>query len=189
LPFLSRALPRGHRIPSVRFERRNIRLPPVNYRGQGLFFITLCCERRRPVFADGLKARWIIDSMRAEAVAQQFGLHAYCVMPDHLHALVEGLSAGSDLLRFVKLLKLKTARVRRRGSAEGLWQKKFYDHILRRTETVDAVAWYIWMNPVRARLASRPQDYPYSGSATVDWKRASSSAAHWEPPWKKKRSV
>jgi REP-associated tyrosine transposase len=169
----------------VGFKRRSIRLPQGNYRGQGLFFITLCCERRRRVFADGLKAQWVIEWVRAEAVAQQFALHAYCVMPDHLHALVEGLSPSSDLLRFVKQLKQKTVHAHSRDSAERLGQKRFYDHILRRSEAMDPVAWYIWMNPVRAGLALRPEDYPHSGSLTVDWKRVSQPASVWLPPWRK----
>ena len=93
----------------MRFKRQNIRLPAENYRGRGWFFITLCCEQRRRVFADDNRARWLIDCLRKEAETFRFGVHAFCVMPDHLHVLAEGLKPTSNLLRFVKTFKQRTA--------------------------------------------------------------------------------
>jgi len=80
----------------MQFRRKNIRLPAQNYRGRGWFFITLCCDARQQVFADGQKARWLINCLRREAKASRFGVHAFCVMPDHVHILVEGQESASD---------------------------------------------------------------------------------------------
>ena len=52
-----------------------------------------------------------------------------------------------------------------------LWQESFYDHALRKEESLRRVAGYIWDNPVRAGLVEDPLDYPWSGSAAwSDWK-------------------
>jgi len=105
-------------------------------------------------------------------------------MPDHLHALVVGLNEKSDLLAFVKNLKQKTALEFRREFGRDLWQKKFYDHILRENDSSVRVAMYIWMNPVRKAICKDPRDYPYSGSFLVDWKKEMRPIEEWVPPWK-----
>ena len=78
-------------------------------------------------------------------------------MPDHVHILVEGQESASDLRRFVKALKQRTGFLYQREVHEQLWQKKFYDHILRRNDAPDTVAWYIWMNPVRKGICAQPK--------------------------------
>lgn len=53
-----------------------------------------------------------------------------------------------------------------------LWQKSYYDHVLRQEEDLQAVARYIWANPVRANLVQNTNDYPYPGSLTMfdEWR-------------------
>jgi REP element-mobilizing transposase RayT len=168
----------------MEFAHKNIRLRPESYRGTRLIFITLCCEAKKSVFADGERAWWLIDCVRKEAQASRFAVHAFCVMPDHFHALVQGLDRSSDLLDFVKTLKQKTAFQHRQRLGEVLWQKKFFDHIVRSQDSWERVAWYIWMNPVRKGLCAHAQDYPFSGSFTMDWKGAGRPSSLWHPVWK-----
>jgi putative transposase len=170
----------------MQFERKNIRLAAKSYRGRGWFFITLCCDAGRQVFADGQKARWLISCLRREAEASPFGIHAFCVMPDHVHLLVEGQEPASDLPRFLKAWKQRTGFLYQREFNERLWQKKFYDHVLRPHDSADAVAWYLWMNPVREGICPQPREYPYCGSFTVPWKKATPPEESWIPPWKRK---
>jgi hypothetical protein len=70
-------------------------------------------------------------------------------------------------------------------TGQSLWQKKFYDHILRENDSSDAVAWYIWMKPVRARICVRPEEYPFLGSMTGAWPHPS-NPKEWMLPWKTK---
>ncbi len=107
-------------------------------------------------------------------------------MPDHFHGLFTGIGPASDLLAFVKNIKQTTSRVYHLRTGETLWQKKFYDHILKTRDNPAGVAAYIWMNPVRKGLCADPRDYPYSGSFTMDWKIAIAPAEAWTPAWKKK---
>ena len=169
----------------MEFAHKNIRLRPESYRGTRLIFITLCCEGRKSVFADGKTARWLIDCVRKQAEANRFAVHAFCVMPDHFHALVQGFDPASNLLRFLKILKQKTAFQHRQRFGETLWQKKFFDHIVRSQASRDRVAWYIWMNPVRKGLCAKPEDYPFSGSFMTDCRGAARPSSLWHPLWKK----
>lgn len=104
-------------------------------------------------------------------------------MPDHVHALAFGLDLISDLLRLLKSVKQNTGYEFHRGFRRDLWQKKFYDHILRSNDSPERVATYIWMNPVRKGICVDPREYPYSGSFVRDWKEAAPTKP-WVPPWK-----
>jgi len=105
-------------------------------------------------------------------------------MPNHVHLLLEGLEPACDLVQFVKILKQKSGFVHSKNTQERLWQRFFYDHILRPGDHPDAVAWYIWLNPVRAGLCAAPQDYRFSGSFTVDYRKRIAPRELWTPPWK-----
>jgi REP element-mobilizing transposase RayT len=168
------------------FAHKNIRLPPVNYIGLSWYFITLCCARRRTVFANSKNPAWFIEILRKQSIARRFAVFAYCVMPDHFHALVAGLDPASGLLPFIKNLKQTTSRHYQKQFGRALWQKKFYDHILRPRDNPAGVAWYIWMNPVRQGLCNDPREYPYSGSFVMDWKKTISPVESWVPDWKAK---
>lgn len=152
------------------FTHKNIRLAREQYIGERWYSLTLCCEQRRPAFADPECAVQLIDMLRQESVSAQFRVYAYCIMPDHLHVLLQGLDTTSDLLAFVKRLKQSTGYEFRKRFHRNLWQKKFYDHILRRDESVANVAAYIWMNPVRKGMCTDPREYGYSGSFVLNWK-------------------
>jgi hypothetical protein len=106
------------------------------------------------------------------------------IIPDHLHFLARGESSSSDLAEFVKAFKQRTSRMQKRRQASPLWQTKYYDHILRDTDGIEAVAHYIWGNPVRKGLSRNAAAYPLSGSQVIDWKQRTAASWMWYPPWK-----
>ena len=86
-------------------------------------------------------------------------------MPDHLHLVVEGDHESSDLRRFVKVSKQRVAYVfRTRLGIATTWQEGYYERVLRSDEATELVTRYVLENPVRARLVSRAEEYPYSGA-------------------------
>lgn len=99
------------------------------------------------------------------------GVLAYCFMPDHLHLLLEA-KEGANLIRFMKTFKQTSAYHYRRTFHQPLWQKGYYDHILRKEEDVRGVARYIFENPVRAGLVASPDDYPFLGGTLLTGLRA-----------------
>src|SRR5215475_4057144 len=145
-------------------SRKDIRLPFQKYVGKQIYFVTICCHDGKPLFSDAKLANWAIENLLATARTASFSVHAYCVMPDHVHLLVEGLVENCDLLRFISLFKQKTGFTYKKTVGRHLWQSKYYDHILRHAEELESIAMYIWLNPVRKNLCIAPQEYAHSGS-------------------------
>jgi putative transposase len=175
-------------VSAMPFRHKNIRLRSENYVGKNWFFITLCCADRHKLFTTAKFSDWLLNNLRRDTATHSFALHAYCLMPDHVHLLLEGLETSSDLLLFVKAFKTKTSTPFERKTNHPLWQKKFYDHILRRNDSPDTVAWYIWMNPVRAGICNRPEEYPFLGSLTGVWSSTCMPSPAWSPPWQKTKA-
>ena len=105
-------------------------------------------------------------------------------MPDHLHFLCEGVADDCNLIKFVEMFKQCTNYEFKKRSGRILWQKRYYDHVLRPKEAPEAVVCYIWWNPVRKNLCCEPQDYPLSGSQTMDWMTTAASRPTWKPEWR-----
>ncbi len=168
------------------FERKNIRLPADNYRGRRLYYVTICFHNRRRFGTNPRVARWILGRLRKHAAACEFFVHAYCVMPDHIHILAAGAEDTSNLVKFIEAFKQDTAAEFARKAHRRLWQFKYYDRILRGADSADRVAWYIWLNPVRKGLCRAPADYPFLGSFTELGTRLlrGAGAEEWIPPWK-----
>jgi putative transposase len=172
---------------AIMYFYKNIRLDASSYTGKRTYFATQCCHERRKYFTDPAKCEWLLSRLRVISTAHSFAIPAYCIMPNHVHLLVDGLLPASDFLYFMKTLKIKTSREFAVENSARLWQKKYFDHILRPKESMDAVAWYIWLNPVRAALARAPGLYPFAGSFTTDIPSCSTWPDFWVPPYEVKR--
>jgi putative transposase len=168
---------------------KNIRLAADSYFGQQHYFVTICCFKRRKIFDDRNHCSRLLELFRSECAARNFAVHAYCLMPDHFHFLAEGLQLSSDLLNLTKAFKLKTSRTYVRQEGQILWQRKFYDHILRSNESPDSVAWYIWLNPVRKGLSATAHTYPFNGSFTSRIPRLNPPSTIRVPPWRQPVSM
>ena len=151
-------------------SRRPRRLDGMSYVGYQRYFLTTCTSLRRTVFTAPPLATRVVEQLLLNATMFDFAVLAYCVMPDHLHALVEAKSAGSDLRAFVKRFKQVTGFEYRRHAEHRLWQPGYHEHILRSDERTEAVVRYILENPVRAGLAHRLGEYPFAGSGVYDLK-------------------
>ena len=167
------------------FIHKNIRLPEDRYRSSEWYFLTFCCESRQKVFLQDARAEWFLTNLRSASSAHAIAVHAYCIMPDHVHLLLRRCDPASDILKFLKSLKQRTGYDYKQETGKQLWQKKSYDRILRDDDSPDAVAWYIWMNPVRRGLCDRPGEYAYSGSLTGPGPGSRPPTEAWLPPWKR----
>jgi REP element-mobilizing transposase RayT len=116
------------------------------------------------VFKDESTATRVIEQIVNNARHFDFATLAYCLMPDHLHAIVEATSERSDFTAFVKRFKQTTGFEYRKRFNHRLWQPGYYEHILRTDETTEAVVRYILENPIRAGLTSILGEYRFAGS-------------------------
>lgn len=142
-----------------------IRLASFDYRSRDhTFFVTLCTHERKPVFRNAEIAQMVVDALLWKRNQGQILLHAYCLMPDHLHALLqvngERLSLGV-VMGGIKSFTTRSAW--NAGHSGTLWQARFYDHVVRDDEDAQRIADYILNNPVRTGLVEQPQEYSYSG--------------------------
>ena len=171
-------------MPVPYFVRKKNRLPRSCYSGHQWYFITACTEAGRPHFSRGQLVEVLLDLLRAQCSSYSFNVYAYCFMPNHLHLELAGLSDNSDAILLLHDFKgIATSQARAVG-VRNLWEKGFYDHILTEDDDHDAVAWYIFNNPVRKGLVNDPRDWPYSGSWMFDWKKALRPIQEYNPPWK-----
>ena len=92
-------------------------------------------------------------------------------MPDHLHLLVEGQSDDADLITFAKDIKQRVSCHCKASNGGQVWQKGYYERVLRDEESSLTVARYILANPVRQGLVREPRDYAFSGSAVWTWEQ------------------
>jgi putative transposase len=168
----------------VPFYKKQLRLPPNDYLGRRTYFVTVCTENRAAFFSDPATGRWLLERLVAASAESKFSLHAYCVMPDHVHFVCEALADACDLVKFIDGFKQRTAYEFSKTQATRLWQRRYYDHILRPSEVIEDAACYIWWNPVRKKPCAEPNLYPLSGSQTLDWMKHSSAPSQWQPPWK-----
>jgi len=113
----------------------------------------------------------------------KYKLHAYCIMPNHVHVLLtpnpsEGTAFEADALhpigevpdgesplsKITHSLKSYTANeankvLRRSGT---FWQAESYDHWVRDEDELERVVNYVRGNPITAGLADRHQDWFWS---------------------------
>jgi len=150
---------------------KNHRLAPELYTVAGqVYFMTICAYLGQKPFVRGDLNRLIIDTLREEQERQHCVVYAYCLMPDHLHFLVSPVEHGISVLQFTDQFKGKaTNRSWSVGWRGKLWQPRYYDHIVRTDESVQAIAEYIIHNPVRRELVEQPDEWPWSGMLTPMW--------------------
>lgn len=142
--------------------RHSPRLKDFDYIGPVAGHLTFVTRGRFPVFEQPALAD-LCDQAIVES-SQTIGAEiiAYCVMPDHVHILV-GVPEAISLERFAKHFKQLSGFRVKKETQRPAWQISYFDHLLRKEESVFDVASYIWENPMKEGLATEPADYPYSG--------------------------
>jgi putative transposase len=140
------------------------RIPGFDYQGPYRYFVTFCTFDRRETLSDPAVASLVLMQLRRTSEALAFAILAYCLMPDHVHLLVEGTTATADFRRFIKRLKQSSGQKYSHRAKGPLWQEGYHDRVLRCGDDAKTIARYIIWNPVRAGLARRPSEYPHVGS-------------------------
>jgi putative transposase len=92
--------------------------------------------------------------------SQKYSLHAFVIMPDHLHLLITPFEALEKSLQLLKGGFSYRAKRELDWSGE-IWQPGFTEHCVRDEEDWLNHVEYIRQNPVRARLTDNPALYPY----------------------------
>ena len=122
-----------------------------------LWFVTICCERpcARPL-TDTLISQGIRAGLAQSQCDGRLQLRLCTLMPDHLHLIAQW---NHDRGMRHEVAQLKRWWARQLGIR---WQRDFFDHRLRSAKEFEAKAKYVRMNPVRAGLVSRAEDWPHT---------------------------
>lgn len=168
--------------PEAKFHRYEYRrrLPHYQRDDRPLFAIlcTLKPLNLSPAARDIAFRHCLFDNGR------RIHLHAFVIMPDHVHLLFTALrdSCGWSYALPEILKAIKGASVRKINQLLDrfgpIWQDESFDHFLRGDESLRETVDYIRQNPVRRGLVQRPEDYPWlwvESELSVEDKRCTTS--------------
>ena len=159
-------------------NRKPNRLPDHDYSTPGAYFVTICAAGRKPIFSrvvsggnginvgEGLAppalalmpcGHIIEDEIRAvETRYPSIRVERYVIMPDHVHVLFSvseragGASPSPTITDAVRVIKSVSAvRCRKTLGMKEIWQRSFYDHVVRNEADYREIAEYIDTNPAR----------------------------------------
>jgi len=134
-------------------------------------YITTSTRNRKAVLAQPELAGILVQEWRAAHRRHGWAIGRYVIMPDHVHFFCRAEMNAKPLSQFMALWKSHTSREikasrppRSAPAATTLWQREFFDHVLRSNESY-AEKWnYVRQNPVRAGLVESADDWPYAGA-------------------------
>ena len=149
-------------------KRKSIRLPGFDYSQAGAYFVTICSNQRRCLFGEILDYR-----MEANAVGLLIAacwlrlgddypfiaLDTWVLMPNHLHAIIwlgSNNPSRKPLSQIVASFKaMSTSKVRKAfGNNIKLWQRGYFEHIIRNDDDLFRIREYIVGNPALWALDS-----------------------------------
>jgi putative DNA methylase len=117
------------------------------------------CWLRRPDIAK------LIEGALIHFDGERYRLLAWCIMPNHVHALIETREGFplADVLQSWKSYTSHEANKLLQRSGE-FWQREYLDRYVRNAEHYEKVVAYIEENPLKARLAKLKTEWPWSSA-------------------------
>jgi putative transposase len=148
-------------------------------------FITSTIVRWLPVFSNPELAVDVLKLFEQLRDEMKMAIFAYCLMPSHIHTIIESAKKG-DVSIFMRKWKSLSARIIinygngsnpgwitqfeenaleykvRKDQSRQVWMPRFDDFAIRNKREFEIKANYIHGNPVRSGLVENCEDYPYS---------------------------
>ncbi|HOY69245.1 MAG TPA: transposase [Methylotenera sp.] len=138
----------------------------------GTYFFTLNLLQRR----DNNLLIQHIDVLRSAVrrVKQKhpFIIHTWVVLPDHLHCVIELPTNDADFATPLRLIKAGFSKaiaktefrsdVRLARGERGIWQRRYWEHLIKDERDFQAHVDYVHINPVKHGLVACVKDWPYS---------------------------
>ena len=153
--------------------------------GGTYFFTVNLADRSQRLLVERFDA--LRDVACAVRHAHAFEIVAWVVMPNHLHAIWTLPDGDQDFARRWMLIKQSFSRSvpagervsasRRRTGERGIWQRRYWEHLIRDERDLRNHIDYIHFNPVKHGWVQRPGDWPHSsfnrfvleGVLPADW--------------------
>ncbi len=139
------------------------------------YFFTLVTHQRRQLFGNPGVVRMLDDAIESIRNRHPFEIEAQVVLPDHLHAIWKLPHQDANYATRWRLIKEAFTRayvakigapdrtdVDRARGERNVWQRRFWEHLIRDDRDFAAHLDYIHLNPVHHGLTSSPRDWPHS---------------------------
>jgi putative transposase len=157
----------------------------------GTYFLTLVTYQRQDIFASAAARSLLNDAIHQTQNYNPFMMIAHCILPDHIHFIWQLPEDDADYSTRISVLKRRfsrnyvaqfglpmpkdSSRVKRREVT--LWQRRFWEHLIRDEEDLNRHIDYVHFNPVKHGLVNRVGDWAESsffdyvdmGYYDVDW--------------------
>ena len=147
-------------------ERKNARLKNYDYSSPGVYFLTICTENRKKLFWETVGATIgrpqdvvlseygkIVDNaiQSISRIYPSVTVNSYVIMPNHVHLLIQIHAdeygrpmVAPTVSRIIKNMKGFVSK----KIGRSVWQKLYYDHIVRNSDDYNSIVKYIWENPM-----------------------------------------
>jgi REP element-mobilizing transposase RayT len=165
-----------------RHRRRSLRLPHYDYSQEGAYYITICTDQRECKFGDIVDEQMELNKLgqivknewkRSGKLRDEIDLDIYQVMPNHFHAILfirpvtkERSHVGASgarpfrikpksLASLIAGFKSSTTSIIRKMSKDPnlkVWQRGYYEHVIRNEAELNAKREYILNNPLKWEL-------------------------------------
>ena len=144
-------------------KRKQLRLKNYDYKQNGLYFITICIQNREcllseinneiTIYAAGEMIKEIWHNMPLYYKGVQ--VHEFVLMPNHIHGIIEFTSSELTLPTVIQRFKTLTTTKYIDGVYHSgwqpfhkkLWQRNYYEHVIRDEKTLEEIRNYIVNNP------------------------------------------
>lgn len=142
----------------------------------GVYFFTLVTQERQALFQMGESRARLRRAIAAVRALRAFVLDAIVLLPDHLHMIMRLPPGDLDFSRRLGAIKYAFTRSHLAGGGtearvgdgasrhrhRGVWQRRFYEHLIRDSRDFQRHVDYIHINPVKHEYVARPIDWPWS---------------------------
>lgn len=128
----------------------------------GVFHVTARGNRRQEIFTSDRERAYFLALLTVICARLGWKCHAYCLMTNHYHLLIE--TPNGDLSRGLHWLNFRYAQWFnvQHGYTGHLFQGRFHSVLVESNVHLVELARYIVLNPVRAGMCARPQDWRWS---------------------------
>lgn len=154
-------------------QRKSLRLKNYDYSQNGFYFITICIQNKECLLGEIISQKMILNNagIMIETIwhdipkyYEGFRIHECIVMPNHIHGIIEisscrgglpcppsGLSLSDVIQRFKTMTTNKyiygVQNYNWKVFPKQLWQRSYYEHIIRNEKTLEEIQTYIINNP------------------------------------------
>ena len=152
-------------------KRKTLRLPYFDYSQSGAYFVTICLKNRESSLLGKILHGEMLLNDLGEIVLQswldlpnhysQVKLDEFMVMPNHCHGIIKIADVGaglkpaptkqalSEIIRAFKSFSARKINIFRKLPGMSVWQRSFYEHVIRDEKSLNRIREYIANNPLR----------------------------------------